>query len=85
MGTWISRREVTHGAWGIRNGKLREHQYREGYVMSLEGKRLEWDRENNVDLMWEKLKQVMVKRAREVYGSVRMGKRTQRVCGGTMR
>ena len=32
---------------GIRSENLREHQYREGYARSLEGKRLEWDGENN--------------------------------------
>ena len=29
--------------------KLREHQYREGYDRSLEGKRVEWDGENNAE------------------------------------
>ena len=28
--------------------KLREHQYREGYARSLEGKRVEWDGHINV-------------------------------------
>ena len=31
--------------------KLREHRYREGYARSLEGKRVEWDGENNVKHM----------------------------------
>ena len=37
----------------IRSEKLREHQYIEGYARSLEGKRIEWNRENNVDHVWE--------------------------------
>ena len=37
-GTWIKRREVVVGAGRIRSEKLKEHQYREGYVRSLEGK-----------------------------------------------
>ena len=36
----------------IRSEKLREHQYREGYAKSLEGKRVEWDGDDNVDHMW---------------------------------
>ena len=46
------RREVVDGARRIRSEKLREHQYREGYARSLEGKRVEWDGENNVEHMW---------------------------------
>ena len=38
---WIKRREVMVGARRIRSEKLREHQYREGYAKSLEGKELE--------------------------------------------
>ena len=41
------------GARRIRREKLREHQYKEGYARSLEGKRVEWDGENNVEHMWE--------------------------------
>ena len=33
----------------IRNDKLKEHQYREIYARSLEGKGVEWDEENNVE------------------------------------
>ena len=57
----------------IRSEKLREHQYREGYAMSLEGKGGAWDRDNNVEHMWEQVKRVMVESAREVCGSVRVG------------
>ena len=53
----MERREVVIGARRIRSEKLREHQYRKGYVRSLEGKRVEWDGDNNVEYMWE---QVMV-------------------------
>ena len=41
------------GARRIRSEELRKHQYREGYVRSLEGKELEWDGDNNVKPMWE--------------------------------
>ena len=54
------RREVVDGARRIRSEKLREQQYREGYTRSLEGKRVEWDRENNVEHMWEQVKWAMV-------------------------
>ena len=52
--------------------KLREHQYREGYARSLEGKRLERDGDN-VKHMWEQVKRVMVESAREVCDSMRVG------------
>ena len=48
VGTWIKRREVVIGARRIRSEKLREHQYRERYVRSLGGKRVEWEGDNNV-------------------------------------
>ena len=67
------------GAWRIRSEKLREDQYREGYIRYLKGKSVEWDGENNVKHMWEQVKQPMVESAREVCGSVRMGERTQSV------
>ena len=38
VGAWIKRREVFVGARRMRSKKLREHQYREGYVRSLEEK-----------------------------------------------
>ena len=41
------------GARRIKSEKLRKGRYREGYVRSLEGKRVEWDGENNVEHMWE--------------------------------
>ena len=41
------------GARTIRNKKLNEHQYREGYAKYLEGKGVEWDGENNVEHMRE--------------------------------
>ena len=43
VGAWIKRREVVVGASRIRSEKLREHQCREGYAMSLEGKEVEWN------------------------------------------
>ena len=50
--TWINRREVVVGAKRNKSEKLREHQYREGYARSLEGKGVEWDGDNNVEHMW---------------------------------
>ena len=37
-GVWIKKRAVVVGAKLIRSEKLKEHQYREGYIRSLEGK-----------------------------------------------
>ena len=50
-GTWIKMRVVVDGARRGRSEKLREHQYREEYARTLEGKRVEWDGENNVEHM----------------------------------
>ena len=50
----------------------REHQYREGYARSLEGKELEWDGDDNVEHMWEQVKRAMVKSVIEVCGSARV-------------
>ena len=63
------------GARNIRSEKMREHQYKEGYDRSLEGKRVEWDGDNNVEHMWEQVKRAMVESAREVWGSVKIGRR----------
>ena len=38
VGAWIKRREVVVEVRRIRSEKLREHQYREGYARSFEGK-----------------------------------------------
>ena len=57
----------------IRSEELREHQYREGYVRSLEGKGVEWNGDNNVEHMLEQVKWAMVERAREICGSLRVG------------
>ena len=51
VGAWIKRRDVLDGVMRVRSEKLREHKYREGYARSLEGKRVEWDGENNVEHM----------------------------------
>ena len=51
VGALIKRRDIVEGARRIRSEKLREHQYKEGYARSLEGKRVEWDGDNNVDHM----------------------------------
>ena len=47
-------------ARSIRSEKLREHQYREGYTRSLEGKGVEWNGDNNVEHIWEQVKRTMV-------------------------
>ena len=73
VGAWIKKREVVVRVRGIRSEKLREHQYREGYSKSLEGKGVEWDGDNNVEHMWEQIKRAMVESAREVCCSVRVG------------
>ena len=39
------------GTRRVRSEKLKEHQYREGYARSLEGKRVEWDADDNVEHM----------------------------------
>ena len=57
----------------IRSEKLKEHQYREGYARSLEGKELEWDKDNNFEHMWKQVKQEMIESTREVCGSVKEG------------
>ena len=58
-----------------RSETLREHQYREGYARSLEGKGIEWDGDDNVEHMWDPVKQAMMESAREVWGSVRVGRK----------
>ena len=59
----IKRREVVDGGRRIRSEKLREHQCKEEYARSLEGKRVEWDGENNVKHVWEQVKWAMVESA----------------------
>ena len=80
IGAWIKRREVV--VVGARrrtsNEKLRKHQYREGYARSLEGKGVEWDGDDNVEHMWEQVKWAMVKSAREVWSTVRVGGKNPR-------
>ena len=66
--------EVVVGARRIRIEKLREHQYREGYVRPLDGKGVEWNGDDNVQHMWEQVKRAMVESAREVCSSMRVGK-----------
>ena len=44
--------------------------------MSPEGKEVEWDGDNNVEHMWEQVKQAMVESAREVCGSVKVWGKT---------
>ena len=55
VGAWIKRRGVVLGARRIRSEKLREHQYREEYARSLEGKGVELNEKNNVEYMWEQV------------------------------
>ena len=64
------------GARRIRSEKLRKYQYREGYARSLEGKGVQWDGDNNLEHMWKQVKRAMLESAREVCGSVRVGRKT---------
>ena len=61
------------GAKKLRSEKLVEHQYREGYIRSLERKDVEWDGDNNVEHMCEQVKRPIVESAKEVCGSVIVG------------
>ena len=61
---WMKKREIVDGAMRIRSEKLRENQSREGYARFLEGKRVEWDTENNVEHMWEQVKWARVESAK---------------------
>ena len=54
------------------------------YARCPESKRVDWDVGKNVEQIWEQVKRAMVDSAREVYGSVRVGERTQRMYGGMM-
>ena len=56
VGVWIKSREVVNRARRSRSEKLREHQYREGYSTSLDGKKVKRYLENNVKHMWELVK-----------------------------
>ena len=56
----------------IRSEKLREHQHREGYARYLERTGVEWDGNNNVEHMWERVKRAMVESAREVCALVKV-------------
>ena len=67
VGAWIKRRKVVVEARRIRSKKLKEYQYREGYVRSLEGKGIEWDGDDNVEPRWEQVKRVMVESVRTVW------------------
>ena len=49
LGAWIKRKELVVKARRIRSEKLRKYKFREGYVRSLEGKGVDWDRDNNVE------------------------------------
>ena len=69
------------GARRIRSEKLREDQYREGYIRSVEGKKVGGD--NNANYMFGQVKGQWLK-VREVCGSMRVGDRNQGVCGGSL-
>ena len=69
---WIKRRDVVIEDRRIRNEKLREHQYRQGYARSLEVKGVERDGDNKVRHMCEEVKWAMIESTREVCGSVRV-------------
>ena len=50
----------------------------EGYARCLESKRAEWDKESNVEHMWEQKKWAMVESTREVCESVSVGGKDQK-------
>ena len=50
-------------------------QKRDIYARSLEGKRVAQDGENNIKHIWEQGKQAIIESAREVCGSVRIGRK----------
>ena len=52
------------GARRIRSEKQREHQCRERYARSLEGKTVEWDGENNVEHLRDQVKWATFKSTR---------------------
>ena len=54
------------GCKGSERNGMKEHQYRERYAKSLEGKGVEFDGENNVEHIWEQVKWAKVESAREV-------------------
>ena len=57
-----------------------EKHYRERYVRSLERKGVEWDGDNNVEHIWEQVKQAMVESAREVCSSVKVEEKEPKEC-----
>ena len=67
IGAWTKIRDGGFGSQRIRNEKLREYLYREGYIKSFEGERIEGDGDN-VKHMGEQVIQAMVESAREVEG-----------------
>ena len=60
VAAWIKKREVVDGVRMIRSEKLREHQYRVGYVRTFERKGVEWNGDNNVENMWEQMKRAII-------------------------
>ena len=59
--------------------KTEEYRYREGYDMSLEGKRVEGDRD--MLSMWEQVKRAIFETVREVCGSVGVGEKNPKRVG----
>ena len=64
-----------NGARGIRSEKLIENQYIEGYAKFLGSKRVEWEEERNVEQVWEQVRQAMIHRERELFGSMKVGRK----------
>ena len=73
------------GAIRIGREKLREHQFKEGYARSLEGKGLKWDGDDNVEHIWKQMKRAMIESTREVCDSMKVRGRNPKCGGGTMR
>ena len=54
----------------------------ERYAKFLKNKRLEWDKESNIEHIQEEVKWAVAEIARGVWLSEGKGERTQRACGG---
>ena len=64
----------------------RENQYREGYCRSFEGKQVEWNGDDNVELKRKQVRRATVENGREMCGSVGGGGGiSQRESGGMMK
>ena len=54
---------------------LKEHHHKEEYIRVLLRKIRKWDEVSDVKQMWERVRHVVVDRVRELYGSLRAGRK----------